>query len=140
MKKADTAPAIVEKDKASGSTATKDATSKRPATKKAASTPVPSASTSKSKSAPPAATKKPAKKEKPKAPRLYPKDYARWLIEHQEDMCRKKPEKEKYLKGKRVIYCGLDLTYATETTRNKMRIVGVARIKWPAIRTELVVQ
>ncbi|VDB90035.1 unnamed protein product [Peniophora sp. CBMAI 1063] len=147
VKKAETAPALTGKDKASGSKGVKNPPLVLPTMKKAASTPVASVSTSKSasarptakkaastpatsastsKPAPAAAAKKkaPAKKNaKEKPPRLVPKEYARWLIENRETKCRKCPEKDKHLKGKRILFISIDFTTATEGTRNKMRLL-----------------
>ncbi|KZV66602.1 hypothetical protein PENSPDRAFT_654747 [Peniophora sp. CONT] len=120
VKKADTAPVIDGKEKASGSKTVKNAESARPATKKAASTPAPSTSTS----APAAAKKAPAKKGgKPKVQKMLPKDWARHLIANKDTMCKMYKEKDQFLKGQRVLFFGKDHSLAGEPTMNKMRII-----------------
>lgn len=74
--------------------------------------------------APPPA-KKPAKKTKKQLESMRPGEYAEYVTKiWTEDALRKRPEKDLFLKGKRIFYCDADHELATLTTRNNLDYVS----------------
>ena len=66
----------------------------------------------------------PTKKGKEKPPKMTPVEYAEMLIEKLKDPNRRIPNVSQHLRGRKILYVGVDMKYAGDATKKKMEYVS----------------